>query len=281
MCRQSIDSGKTTLRTSLYFARDNLGCLKSVRSRGPEESFAVMHTRRAHRQSAASKHHVRSERVVLVLGFLLALSALLFFGWLAEEMMEGDTARFDSTITSAVHQNATPPLTTVMEVLTILGSSVVMAPLAILTLALCYFRREFHALKTLAATFGGALLLEFSLKLAFHRPRPAPFFDLPTPASFSFPSGHALFSFCFFAGIAALLSPRLSSQEAKLGVWSIAIALILGIGLSRIYLGVHYPSDVLAGYSAAIVWVATVKFVNELHHKNVEREWSAAGSSTN
>ena len=240
-----------------------------------------MHTRRPHRQSAASKHHVRSERVVLVLGFLLALSALLFFGWLAEEMMEGDTARFDSTITLAVHQDATPPLTTVMEVLTILGSSVVMAPLAILTLALCYFRREFHALKTLAATLGGALLLEFSLKLAFHRPRPAPYFDLPTPASFSFPSGHALFSFCFFAGIAALLSPRLSSQKAKLVLWSIAIALILGIGLSRIYLGVHYPSDVLAGYAAAIVWVATVKFVNELHHKNVEREWSAAGSSPN
>jgi len=220
---------------------------------------------------------VRYERFALVLGFLLALSALLFFGWLAEEMMEGDTARFDSTITSAVHEHATARLTTAMKALTMLGSSVVMTPLAILTLALCYFRREFHALKTLAATFGGALLLEFSLKLAFHRPRPAPFFDLPTPATFSFPSGHALFSFCFFAGLAALLSPRLASQKAKLGLWSIAIALILGIGLSRIYLGVHYPSDVLAGYAAAIVWVATVKFVNELHLKNVEGEWSAAG----
>jgi undecaprenyl-diphosphatase len=168
-----------------------------------------------------------------------------------------------------------------MKALTILGSSVVMTPLAILTLALCYFRREFHALKVLAATFGGALLLEFILKLTFHRPRPVPFFDLPAPASFSFPSGHALFSFCFFAGIAALLSPRLSSQRAKLGLWSIAIALILGIGLSRIYLGVHYPSDVLAGYAAGIVWVATVKFVNELHHKNVEHEWRAAGSFPN
>jgi membrane-associated phospholipid phosphatase len=222
---------------------------------------------------------VRSERVVLFLGFLLALSALLFFAWLAEEMMEGDTARFDSTITSAVHEHATARLTTVMKALTMLGSSVVMAPLALLTLAFCYLRREFRALKTLAATLGGALLLEFSLKLAFHRPRPAPFFDLPTPASFSFPSGHALFSFCFFAGLATLLSPRLASQKAKLALWSIAIALVLGIGLSRIYLGVHYPSDVLAGYAAGIVWVATVKFVNELHHKNVEREWSAAGST--
>jgi len=240
-----------------------------------------MHKQRPHRQSGAGERHAWSERVVLVLGFLSALFALLFFAWLAEEMMEGDTARFDSAITLAVHQHATPRLTTVMKALTMLGSSVVMAPLAILTLALCYFRREFQALKILAATFGGALLLEFILKLTFHRARPVPFFDLPTPASFSFPSGHALFSFCFFAGIAALLSPRLSSQRAKLGLWSIAIALILGIGLSRIYLGVHYPSDVLAGYAAGIVWVATVKFVNEIHHKNVEREWSAAGSFPN
>jgi undecaprenyl-diphosphatase len=214
-------------------------------------------------------------------GFLSALSALLFFAWIAGEMMNGDTARFDATITSIVHEHATARLTAVMKALTMLGSSIVMTPLAILTLALCYFRREFHALKTLAATFGGALLLELILKGAFHRPRPVPFFDLPAPASFSFPSGHALFSFCFFAGLAVLLSPRLASRKTKLALWVMAIPLILGIGLSRIYLGVHYPSDVLAGYAAGIVWVATVKFVNELHHKNVEREWSTAGSSFN
>jgi undecaprenyl-diphosphatase len=240
-----------------------------------------MHTRRQHRLSAAGGHHVRSERYALALGFLAALSALLFFLWLAGEMMEGDTARFDSTITSILHEHATDRLTTVMKALTILGSSVVMTPLAIVTLAFCYFRREFHMLKTLVATFGGALLLEYILKLVFHRPRPVPFFDLPTPASFSFPSGHALFSFCFFAGLAALVSPRFSSRKAKLAVWVMAISMILGIGVSRIYLGVHYPSDVLAGYTAGIVWVATVKFVNELHHKNVEREWSAAESPLN
>ncbi len=240
-----------------------------------------MHTRRPHKQSVAGGRHAWSERVVLILGFLSALSALLFFAWLAGEMMEGDTARFDSTITFALHQHAMPRLTTVMKGLTILGSSAVMTPLAILALALCYFRREFHALKVLAATFVGALLLEFVLKLAFHRPRPVPFFDLPAPASFSFPSGHALFSFCFFAGIAALLAPRLAGHRAKLVLWSIAIALILGIGVSRIYLGVHYPSDVVAGYAVGIVWVATVEFVNELHHKNVEQEWSASGSASN
>lgn len=235
-----------------------------------------MKTRRDHRQTATAERHKRSERVLLAMGFLAALGALLLFAWIAEEMIEGDTVRFDSAVTAAVHAHASAPLTSIMKALTMLGSSIVMTPLAILTLAVCYIRREFHALKTLAVTFAGALMLEFLLKLAFRRARPVPFFDLPTPASFSFPSGHALFSFCFFAGIAAMLSPRLARLGGRLALWVVAIAFIVGIGLSRIYLGVHYPSDVLAGYAAGAVWVATVKFVNELHHKNVEREWRAA-----
>jgi len=227
-------------------------------------------------QGAAGERHVRSERILLLAGLLSALGALLFFAWIAEEMLEGDTARFDSAVTSAVHAHSSALLTSVMKALTVLGSSAVMTPLAILTLIFCYMRREFYALKTMAAAFGGALILEFLLKWVFHRPRPVPFFDLPAPASFSFPSGHALFSFCFFVGIASLLSPRLGRLEAKIALWAIAVALILGIGMSRIYLGVHYPSDVLAGYAAGLVWVATVKFVNERHHKNVEREWTVA-----
>ncbi len=227
----------------------------------------------AHREGAAGERHARAERVLLILGFFTALGALLFFAWIAGEMLKGDTEQFDAAVMSAVHQHSTAVLTIMMKALTMLGSGVFMTPLAVLTLAVCYVRREFHALKTLAATFVGALLLEVILKPAFHRPRPVPFFDLPPPSSFSFPSGHALFSFCFFAGIAAVLSPRLARTGAKLTLWVTAVALVLGIGLSRIYLGVHYPSDVLAGYAAGLVWVAAVKFVNELHHRNVEREW--------
>jgi membrane-associated phospholipid phosphatase len=232
--------------------------------------------RTTHRHTAAVKRHVRSERIVLVVGFLLALSALLLFAWIAEEMLEGDTARFDLRVTTLVHARSTSQLTAAMKALTVLGSSLVMAPLALLTLLVCYFRRDFDALKTLATTFVGALLFELLLKPAFHRARPVPFFDLPVPASFSFPSGHALFSFCFFATLAALLSARVTRRATKFAYWFILLALSLGIGFSRIYLGVHYPSDVLAGYAAGVVWVSTVKFVNDMHHRNVKREWTAA-----
>ena len=210
--------------------------------------------------------------MVLILGFLVAVCALLFFAWIAEEMLEGDTIQFDTQVRSVVHAHSTDQLTAVMKFLTFFGSSAVMTPLAILTLALCYIKREFHTMKMLGATFGGALLLEFLLKTAFHRARPVPFFDLPTPASYSFPSGHALLSFCFFAGLAVVVSPRLGSLAAKIAVWVVAVLLILGIGFSRVYLGVHYPSDVLAGYSVGLVWVSALGFVHRLHGRNVQRE---------
>ena len=125
--------------------------------------------RTAHRPTAAAKRHLRSERIALVLGFLLALSALLLFAWIAEEMLEGDTARCDLGVTTLVHEHSSSQLTAVMRALTVLGSSSVMAPLAILTLLLCYFRRDFDALRTLAITFVGALRFELLLKPVFHR----------------------------------------------------------------------------------------------------------------
>jgi len=230
----------------------------------------------AHRQSAAGHHHARSERVVLILGFLLAVCALWFFAWIAEEMLEGATAQFDSQVRSAIHAHSTDQLTTVMKFLTLFGSSVVMAPLAILILAVCYIKREFYALEMLAATFAGAVVLELLLKIAFRRLRPVPFFDLPKPVSYSFPSGHALFSFCFFAGLAVVVSSRLARPAARIAVWLVAVLMIFGIGFSRIYLGVHYPSDVLAGYAAGLVWVAALGFVHGLHRRNVERERTVA-----
>jgi hypothetical protein len=120
-----------------------------------------------HQQTAAGQRHARSERFILTLGFVLAVSALWFFAWIAEEMLEGSTAQFDSQVRSLVHAHSIGEVTAVMKFLTLFGSSPVMAPLALLALTLCYIRREFHALKMLAATFAGALVLELLLKSIF------------------------------------------------------------------------------------------------------------------
>jgi undecaprenyl-diphosphatase len=74
----------------------------------------------------------------------------------------------------------------------------------------------------------------------------------------SFPSGHALASMCFFGLLAYLISVNLRSSAYRAGIWALAIFLILFVGLSRIYFDVHYPSDVLAGYLAGLIWMSSV-----------------------
>jgi undecaprenyl-diphosphatase len=126
-------------------------------------------------------------------------------------------------------------------------------------------------LRTLAAAVFGALLLEGILKNTFQRARPHPFFDIPLPASYSLPSGHALFSMCFLGGLAIAIAPRLKSKT-RIIVFIATAAMILAIGFSRVYLGVHYPSDVIAGYTVGLMWLATLKFADQLHRQNVKAE---------
>jgi undecaprenyl-diphosphatase len=84
------------------------------------------------------------------------------------------------------------------------------------------------------------------------------------PSSNSFPSGHAFFAASFFGGLAALLTGRIQSRALRVAVWVTAAVLSLLVGLSRVYLGVHYPSDVLAGFAAAIIWVSAVALGDRL-----------------
>ena len=81
--------------------------------------------------------------------------------------------------------------------------------------------------------------------------------------SYSFPSGHAFVSFCFFLCLAEILIGAEWRRAGKVAMWSAALGCTLTIGLSRVYLGVHYPTDVLAGYAAAIAWTTLIRV---LHH---------------
>jgi undecaprenyl-diphosphatase len=94
--------------------------------------------------------------------------------------------------------------------------------------------------------------------LWFQRPRPDVFFG-PQPLNYSFPSGHALVSCCFYLALAEILVRDQWPRVRKLAVWTLAVLLTGAIGLSRVYLGVHYPTDVLGGYAAAIAWLSIVR----------------------
>ena len=222
-----------------------------------------------------SRATVESDRLLsttLTVGLLTAAAALILFTWLAHEILTDVTLALDDRIRLALHSVASARLTTVMRALSLYGGPTGLAPLGIL-LALIFLLKRWHRGALLVVvTMAGAGLLDTVLKLIFRRTRPAAFFDYPLPASLSFPSGHAFFAASFFGGLAVLVSGRIRSRVLRAAVWVAAAALILLVGVSRIYLGVHYPSDVLAGYAAAAVWVAAVAFGDRLvSHRRRQR----------
>lgn len=185
-----------------------------------------------------------------------AALSLFLFAWIAEEMAAGATMRFDLGVRAWVHQFASPTMTRAMTAISMLGHGVLIAELAIALGVFLYVGWR-HAAGWLAASMAGALLLELALKHAFHRPRPPTFFGAE-PHSYSFPSGHALCSFCFYVVLAGLIAGRTHSAAIRIVLGVAAGTLVVAIGISRIYLGMHYPSDVVAGYLAAAIWVATL-----------------------
>jgi undecaprenyl-diphosphatase len=187
---------------------------------------------------------------------LAAVAASLFLG-LAAAVEQDGVAGFDEALRAAMHRRASPLLTFLAERVTWLGSLGVLALFGAIAVAVLVraHRREDAVLLTV--TMAGALALENGLKYWFHRVRPAAFFG-PEPTTYSFPSGHALFSLCFY-GVLAIVVARAGPPAAAKAALRIATGLLLlSIGATRIYLGVHYPSDVLAGYLVAIAWIAVV-----------------------
>jgi undecaprenyl-diphosphatase len=157
-----------------------------------------------------------------------------------------------------------PALTAAMIVASAIGESYVLLPLsAVIVFA---FWRAGHKNRAILFVIAmtGALLIDEALKLGFRRARPQPYFNYPLPHSYSFPSGHALFSVVFFGALATFVSPGLHATWKKSLLWAAAAFLAAVIGFSRVYLGVHYPTDVIAGYAAALVWVIAVAIGNHL-----------------
>jgi len=195
-------------------------------------------------------------------GVFLAGLLTLTFGEIAEDVADGDANWFDSQVLLAFRNPADPanPLGPVWleeaaRDITALGSAAVLGVVTLTAIAyLLLIRRSAAALLVLAAVVGGQLLSSV-LKEAFDRPRP----DLVTHAEVftpSFPSGHAMLSAVTYLTIGALLASMHDSRRLKAFFLGLAIFIALTVGLTRVYLGLHYPTDVLAGWCLGAAWAA-------------------------
>lgn len=199
-----------------------------------------------------------------------ATSTLVLFAWIAQEVLRGRTEKFDLFVRTWVHQYASPTMTHRMTIISMFGGEG-LAVAFIAAMAVFLALRWRRAATWLAITAAGAMVLQVALKYAYQRPRPIPFFG-SVPYGYSFPSGHALVSFCFYGVLAGLLADRTESLLLRILTWIIAACTVVAIGLSRIYLGVHYPSDVIAGYLAAAVWVSTMVALDHIRTSRRQRK---------
>ena len=192
--------------------------------------------------------------------------ALILFAWLADAVFEGQLKRFDLGVRARVHELFNPDVTTFMQAMTFLGSIVFLTSLFVVIVAVWLLMGKRRPAAWLAIAVGGSVVLDLSLKLSFHRTRPVPFIGA-VPLTYSFPSGHALSSFCFYGVLAGLVCARVENPVLRALIWTVTTALVSAIGLSRIYLGVHYPTDVIAGYLAAAAWVSSLLFAVYTHRQ--------------
>ncbi len=193
---------------------------------------------------------------VLVAGFAGLIASLLVLGSIAEGVRAQEVFALDSWATPFLHGIASPGLDFVMWRLTDIGSSLVIVPLFALTIALLIRGRRYGAAVFLAVVCGGSLVLNGTMKVLFERPRPQLDYARVLP-DYSFPSGHTMNALTFYVAL-ALIAWSVFGRRVGLTALVVALLLAIGVGVSRIYLGFHYLTDVAGGIFAGIAWLLIV-----------------------
>jgi undecaprenyl-diphosphatase len=205
------------------------------------------------------------ERFVHVVAAVTFLVALGGFVALARAVSHGGQFRLENEIMRALRRDGAPLgpewVSSAVRDLTALGSSVVLVLVTLLILGFVLLRRHFRIAALLTASVAGGAIINLVLKNAFDRARPDEALRLVAVHSSSFPSGHAMAASIFYLTTGALLARMAKRRREKL--YAVAASMLFTglVGFSRVYLGVHYPTDVLAGWAAGTAWALVCWFV--------------------
>ena len=195
---------------------------------------------------------------ILTLSLTLGLAATAIFAAIAGAVDQGLTQPFDESVLRRVAMFRTPALDTIMLEITALGSGSVLILMVLTVSVFLWLTRHRWSVYMLYVGVFGGLIANAVLKRIFSRPRPSVVELGEAVHTLSFPSGHAMTSIITYGCIAYLVGRLGGTKRLRHATWAAAGVLILLIGISRIYLGVHYPSDVLAGFLGGAAWLGLV-----------------------
>ncbi|MCA3748306.1 MAG: phosphatase PAP2 family protein [Rubrobacter sp.] len=195
--------------------------------------------------------------VWLAAGLGLSAAVIWAFAGITEEVIEGDTRRFDRAVLLWIHTHFPGWLEGPMVAVTALGYYRVVLPLLAIFVVVFYLKGWRLSAVLLTVSTAGGMFLTTVLKAVFQRSRPELFQTGYEAGFYSFPSGHATVAVGFY-GMLALILAYQARGALRWIIGAAGVVLVILIGFSRLYLGVHYPTDVLAGYLSAPLWVVCV-----------------------
>jgi undecaprenyl-diphosphatase len=212
----------------------------------------------------------RAQNVYATFGlFLLAGAAVaVVFTWgfvqIAGHVQSGATQAFDDMAMRFIGAHQTPSMQATMVEVTALGTTVLETMIVIIAGTLLSFHRHKHSAVLLAISTLGGVGLNNLLKAGFDRPRPHIFAWGTTVTSSSFPSGHAMSAAVVYGTVAYLVARLQGDHRSRMATLTFAALIILLVCVSRMYLGVHYPSDVLAGVTIGLAWAGFCMAILEM-----------------
>ncbi|GIF95854.1 phosphatase PAP2 family protein [Catellatospora citrea] len=203
---------------------------------------------------------VAGEIVLLVIGAAIVFTLASVFVEVLDAVVDSDDLTvIDRPAVAWLADHRTPGLTRLEIAITDLGSAVALTLAAVVAVAVVGWRkRSWYPLVLALLTLGVLQLIVYAIKEIIGRDRPSPPDQVVTAAGYSFPSGHSASSLVGFALLAWLVCMLTSNRTVWATVWIAAAAGTVLVGLSRVYLGVHYPSDVLGGWALGLTWLAVI-----------------------
>ena len=218
------------------------------------------------------RHSLRMHKMLLLALLLGLVMPWVVFVNVAEDIWESGGFVGDKQILEFLHRNSTPWLDRLALAFTAAGDPLPMGILAVvITLGLAVWGSRLQAW-FFGLSVGGAMGLNLLVKLLFARPRPALWISLKPAFYYSFPSGHAMGA----AAVATAVGLLLWQHRGYWLAWVLGLLFVLGVGWSRVYLGVHYPSDVLAGWTGSVGWVAALHILFSPAFHELRRLWREA-----
>ncbi len=185
----------------------------------------------------------------------------LYLGFLVRNSAEG--VLFDVAVLNFIHNSSNPILLSIMKFISFIGSESFLFPAIGIVIIYTFIKKKYFICKILLANTLGSWIFNHILKLIFQRTRP---FDyaLVTQSGLSYPSGHSMVTMSMYLAIGYLLSRNIDDPIKERNIYLIASIFIILMGISRMYLGVHWPTDIIGGYIMGYLYfISTIKVIKE------------------